>query len=130
VTGVRSDAALHRAVDLVIENPVVSARFLAEHLELSLRRAEKLVQQLQEVHILSPATGKYRRSPPYQADDILTLLSFGAEAGPRAPTPERLASGDGAGPQPALVHRCDRPTSKGPCQNRVPAAGQQCWRLT
>ncbi|WP_244931994.1 Fic family protein [Nocardioides sp. W7] len=129
--GVRSDAALHRAVDLIIENPVVSARFLAEHLELSLRRAEKLVQQLQEVRILSSATGKYRKSPLYQADDILTLLSFGAEAGPRTPAPERLGFGDaagGAGPQPVLVHRCGEPTSKGPCQNRVPAADRTCWR--
>ena len=130
VVGVRADAALHQAIDLVIENPVVSARFLAENLGVTLRRAEKLVQQLQKVRILAPATGKYRRSPLYQADDILTLLAFGAEAGPRTPAPEGLASGDNsdAGPQPLLVHRCGEPTSKGPCQNRVPAVGQKCWR--
>lgn len=130
--GVRSDAALHRAVDLVIENPVVSTSFLAEHLHVSLRRAELLVKQLQQVDILSAATGKYRKSPLYQADDVLTLLSFGAEAGPRTPTPERLtadAAGDtAAGPPPVLVHRCGRSTPKGPCQNRVPAAGHRCWR--
>lgn len=128
VVGVRTDAALHRAVDVVIENPVVSAKFLAEHLEVSLRRAEKLVKQLQEVRILSPATGKYRKSPLYQADDILTLLSFGAEAGPRALAPEGLTFVGGTGPQPVLVHRCDEPTSRGPCQNRVPATDQKCWR--
>lgn len=134
VVGVRSDAALHRALDLLAENPVVSARFLAENLELSLRRAEKLVHQLQEVGILSPATGKYRRSPLYQADDVLALLSFGAEAGPRTVTPEGLTiddvggEGAGAGQRPVLVLRCGAPTPKGSCQNRVPAADQNCWR--
>ena len=45
----------------------------------TLRRAEQLIKQLQEVRIFTPATGKYRRSPLYQADDILSLLAFGAE---------------------------------------------------
>lgn len=134
VVGVRSDAALHRALDLLTENPVVTARFLAENLELSLRRAEKLVHQLQEVEILSPATGKYRRSPLYQADDVLALLSFGAEAGPRTVTPQRLTfnglDGDdaGAGQRPVLVLRCLAPTPRGSCQNRVPTADRRCWR--
>ena len=131
VAGVRTDAALHRALDLVIENPVVSARFLAEHLGVSVRRAELLVNQLQDVRILAPATGKYRRSPLYQADDILTLLSFGAEASPRTTTPEYLSCGENvsdAVPPLALVRRCGVPTPKGHCQNRVPAVGQKCWR--
>jgi Fic family protein len=128
VAGVRSDAALHRAVDLVIENPVVSSRLLAERLELTLRGAEKVIGQLQEARILSPATGKYRRTPLYQADEILTLLSFGAEAGPRTPAPEQLALGDGARTPRALVLRCGEPTTKGPCQNRMVAVGQKCWR--
>lgn len=130
VAGVRADGALHRALHLVVENPVVSAGFLAEHLEVSLRRAEQLVKQLQEVRILVPATGKYRRSPLYQADDVLSLLSFGAEAGPRTPAPEHLAGDDGTvdGTGPVLVHRCGAPTAKGSCQNRVPVGGGKCWR--
>jgi len=131
VAGVRVDAALHHALDLVIENPVVSATFLAGHLNLSLRRAEKLVGQLQQVGILTPATGKYRRSPLYQANDILTLLSFGTEAGVRTPAPEQLTSAATAyrdGSLPVLVHRCGEPTSQGPCRNRVPEAGRKCWR--
>jgi len=127
LVGVRADAAVHRALDVVIENPVISARFLAEHLDVTLRRAEQLVQQLQEVRILAPATGKYRRSPLYQANDILALLAFGAEAGPRTPAPEQLATSV-AEPQPVLVQRCGEHTPRGPCQNRVPTLGQRCWR--
>ena len=129
LVGVRADAALHKAVDLVIENPVVTTRFLAANLGVTLRRAEKLVHQLHEVRILTPATGKYRRSPLYQADDILTLLAFGAEAGPRTPAPDSLDSADSSsGAVQQLVQRCGEPTSKGPCQNRVPGVGQKCWR--
>lgn len=136
VAGVRADAALHRALDLVVENPVISARFLADQLGGSLRRAEKLVNQLQEAHILVPATGKYRKSPLYQADDILRLLAFGSEAGPRTPVPQWTTAGtgdgdgtsDGAVGQATLVHRCGVPTAGDPCQNRVPADGARCWR--
>ena len=131
VAGVRSDAALHRALDLVVENPVVSARFLAENLGVSPSRAAKLVRQLVRVNILVPATGKYRKSQLYQAEDILTLLSFGSEADARTPAREQIAGRRVIGSnerQPLLVHRCGEPTSKGPCQNRVPVAGQRCWR--
>jgi Fic family protein len=131
LTGVRVDAAVRRSIDLIVEKPVVSARFLAENLGLSMSRAAKLVKQLVQVRILVPATGKYRKSQLYQADDILSLLSYGAEAGPRTPAPERLATGGDAGGdahQSVLVHRCGQPTRTGPCQNRAPAAGQKCWR--
>jgi ribosomal protein S25 len=64
---------IRRAIDVVLENPVVSTVFLAQHLQLSVSRASKLVRQLVEVGILTPATGKYRKSQLYQADDILSL---------------------------------------------------------
>jgi Fic family protein len=73
VQGVRVDAGIRRAIDVVLENPVVSTVFLAQHLQLSVSRASKLVRQLVEVGILTPATGKYRKSQLYQADDILSL---------------------------------------------------------
>lgn len=127
VAGVRTDAALHRAIDVVIENPVVSTNHLAEQLNVSLRAAENVVKQLSNARILAPATGKYRKSPLYQADDILDLLSFGAEAGPHTRAPARLD--EVAADQPAvLVQRCGVPTSTGPCGNRVPRAGERCWR--
>jgi Fic family protein len=138
--GVRGDASLHRALDVVAENPVVSTTFLAGQLEVSPRRAQQLVHQLQNIDVLTPATGKYRRTPLYQAEDLLTLLSFGAEAGPRTRAP-LLERPDARGPAttedssdtngtvaPVLVHRCGEPTPKGPCRNRVPEAGQTCWR--
>lgn len=127
VSGVRADSALHRAIDVVVENPVVSTGFLSDSLGVSLRVAEKVVQQLLDARILASATGKYRRSPLYQADEILDLLAFGAEAGSRTPAPARLDDASSGG-HPALVHRCGEQTPKGACQNRVTDVGQKCWR--
>ena len=124
VAGVRSDSAVHRAVDLVVEHPVVSAKFVADSLHISSVSAHKIIKQLIEVNILKPATGKYRKSALFQADEVLTLLAFGSEAGPRntlpAPPEETAAL--------QIVHRCGFPLNGGPCQNRVPADGQRCWR--
>lgn len=129
--GVRADAGIRRAIDLVVENPVVSTAFLAQHLQLSVSRASKLVKQLVEVDILAPVTGKHRKSQLYQADDILTLLAFGAEAGPRTPVPEpRTRDAETADDEhaAALIHRCGIATASGPCRNRVLTEGDRCWR--
>ena len=126
VAGVRFDSSLHRAVDVVVENPVVSAPFLAEALDVSDVTAAHLVKQMVTAGILKPATGKFRRSALYQADDILNLLAFGSEADPRSPAPQ---IGDHTHPDSsALLHRCGVPTDKGPCRNRVAGPGSRCWR--
>jgi len=128
VAGVRTDSSLHRALDLVVENPVVSARYLADNLEISGVSAQKVVKKLVDAQVLKPATGKYRRSSLYQADEILNLLAFGAEAGPRTPAPVPVGPSDDVGAEHELVHRCGVPTSNGPCRNRVPSVGDHCWR--
>jgi Fic family protein len=127
VAGVRADSSLHRAVDLVVENPVISARFLTDSLAVSAPSAHKLIRQLETAGIVRPATGKYRRSALYQADDILNLLAFGSEAGPRTPPPASHTAGDESAAH-ELIHRCGQPTPTGRCRNRVPRAGQHCWR--
>jgi Fic family protein len=83
VSGFRSDSSIHRAVDLVGEYPVISARFLADNLGVSTVSAQKLVKQLDSAGIVRAATGKYRKSALYQADDILDLLERGADASSR-----------------------------------------------
>lgn len=122
VSGTRADGALHRALDVVIEYPVLTTRFLAEQLGVTPRRAEDLVRELGTIGVLSPGTGKYRRSAIYQADDVLTLLAFGAEAGPSSRAPQLKPAPD------PLRLRCGAPTSHGECRNRVPAPGVRCWR--
>jgi len=127
VAGVRKDSSLHQAVDLVVENPVISASFLGERLGVSLVSSHKLVQKLVAAGIVVPATGrKLRRSALYQAEDILGLLELGSEPASE-PAAGVAAAGVAAG-GPTVLHRCGHPTAKGPCQNRVAVAGQPCWR--
>ena len=80
VSGFRSDSSIHRAVDLLIEYPVISARFLADNLNVSTVSAQKVVKQLESVGIVQAAAGKHRKSALYQADDILDLLGHRATA--------------------------------------------------
>lgn len=122
VAGTRADGAIHRALDVVVEYPVLTTRFLATQLGVTPRRAEDLVRELQTIGVLSPGTGKYRRSALYQADDILTLLAFGAEAGTCSRAPDLKP------PMGSLRLRCGGPTSHGACRNRVAAPGVTCWR--
>lgn len=121
VVGLRKDAAIHRAINLVVEHPVISARFVAERLDLSAVAAHNVINQLESTGVIKSATGKYRRSALYQADDILNLLQFGAEAGPRSSLPVMT-------PAESVIVRCGATTTTGPCGNRVPARGQRCWR--
>lgn len=58
VSGTRVDGALHRALDVVVEYPVLTTRLLAEQLGVSPRRAEDLVRELHAVGVLSSGTGK------------------------------------------------------------------------
>lgn len=122
VFGTRAEGAIHRALDVVIEYPVLTIRFLAEQLGVTPRRAEDLVRELETIGVLSQGTGKYRRSAIYHADDILTLLAFGAEAGPSSQAPQLKPA-----PGPLRI-RCGAPTTHGECRNRVPAPGVRCWR--
>ncbi|CAN5231626.1 hypothetical protein BH09ACT12_BH09ACT12_04630 [soil metagenome] len=118
-------------MDIVIETPVISARYLAENLNISGVSAQKVIKKLVEARIVTPATGTYRRSALYQADEILNLLAYGAEAGVNASAPQPLASAAGSvpgGDEHDLVRRCGQLTAHGPCRNRVPVAGEICWR--
>jgi len=45
VSGFRSDSSIHRTVDLVVEYPVISARFLADNLGVSTVSAQKLTSR-------------------------------------------------------------------------------------
>ncbi|SFB93607.1 Fic family protein [Nocardioides terrae] len=124
IRGTRSDAALHRALDLVGENPVVSARFVSENLNITASLAHRVLKQLEAVEIVKPASGKYRRSQLFQADDILNLVSLGAEGDARTTPPAIQAASSGA----ELTARCGAPTAHGSCRNRVVKLGDHCWR--
>ncbi|TWG97250.1 Fic family protein [Nocardioides sp. J9] len=123
VAGTRADGVLHKALDVVVDYPVLTTRLLAEQLDVTPRRGEDLVKQLVRAGIVRPGTGKYRRAAVYQSDAILDLLDLGAEATPTTTHPALAMQAS----EP-LVQRCGGPTAHGTCQNRVTERGERCWR--
>lgn len=73
-TGLRSDSSARRLLPVLREQPVVTAAFVAEHLDVSKVAAHRAVDTLVSRGILVPGTGRYRRSEVFQADDVLHLL--------------------------------------------------------
>jgi len=55
------------------EQPVVTAMFIADHLEVFRVAAHRAVDILVTRGILPPVTAKYRRSEVFRADDVLRV---------------------------------------------------------
>lgn len=72
--GLRADSAARRILPVLREQPVVTAAFIADHLGVSRVAAHRAVDTLIDRGVLTPGTGKYRRSEVYQADDVLRLI--------------------------------------------------------
>lgn len=72
--GLRADSSARRILPVLREQPVVTAAFVAEHLGVSRVAAHRAVDTLVSRGILTPGSGKYRRSEIFQADDVLQLI--------------------------------------------------------
>jgi Fic family protein len=74
VAGFRSDSGVHRALPLLAEQPVVTARYLAQALDVSGVTARTVVDRLVDVGVLEPSGGRFRRSEVYQASALLRMM--------------------------------------------------------
>lgn len=74
----RSDSSVHRAIEVLIQQPVVTTAYLQMRLQVTKMAAHTTVNNLVEVGILSPSGGKLKRSNLFQADAVLRLLESGA----------------------------------------------------
>ncbi|MGO1505061.1 MAG: Fic family protein [Brachybacterium sp.] len=74
VSGLRADSSARRLLPVLREQPVVTAAFVADRLCVSRVAAHRAVDTLVSRGILTPGTGKYRRSETFQADDVLQLV--------------------------------------------------------
>lgn len=72
--GLRADSSARRLLPVLMEQPVVTAKFIAEHLGVSAVAAHRAVDTLVARGILTPGTGRYRRSEVFQADDVLRVI--------------------------------------------------------
>ena len=74
VTQFRSDATVHRALPLLAEQPVVTARYLTAALGTSPVTAQSVIDNLVTVGILEPAGGRFKRAEVYQAPALLAMM--------------------------------------------------------
>jgi Fic family protein len=82
--GTRSDAAAWRALDLVMQQPVVDAKDLQEHLNISEPAANAAIRRLVDAGVLSRANAGLRFRK-WIADDVATSLdAFALRTGRRA----------------------------------------------
>lgn len=72
--GLRADSSARRILPVLREQPVVTAKFIAEQLGVSAVAAHRAVDTLVTRGILTPGTGRYRRSEAFQADDVLRVI--------------------------------------------------------
>lgn len=72
--GLRANSSARRALPLLREQPVLTAAFLAERLGVSRVAAHGAIESLVTRGILTPGTGRYRRSEVFQANDVLAVI--------------------------------------------------------
>lgn len=72
--GLRADSSARRILPVLREQPVVTAKFVSEQLGVSRVAAHRAVDTLVARGILTPGTGRYRRSEAFQADDVLRVI--------------------------------------------------------
>ncbi|NOV99530.1 Fic family protein [Isoptericola chiayiensis] len=74
VSGYRSDSAVHRALPVVADQPVLTARYLASALGVSTVTGRRVVDQLLDAGIVEPSGGRFNRSEVYQASALLRMM--------------------------------------------------------
>lgn len=91
----RAGSASTRALDLLVDYPVVTLSRLADRLDVSAPQALAAINQLVEAGILVERTG-YRRNRIYAAEEVLTVVNRPFGSGPPNEAIERKHGCEGA----------------------------------
>ncbi|MBD7919065.1 Fic family protein [Cellulomonas sp. Sa3CUA2] len=74
VERLRVDSSVHRLLDLLAEQPVVTPGLVQQCLGVSRVTANNALTELARVGVVQPAGGRFKRQNVYQAGDVLTLM--------------------------------------------------------
>ncbi len=72
----RRDSSVHRAIDVLIQQPIVTAAYLQDELQVTKMTANTCLKNLIDAQIVRPAGGKLKRANLFQADAVLDILEF------------------------------------------------------
>ncbi len=88
----RKDAVDWKILDLLLRSPIVTARTVAEHCDVSADNARKALERLESTGILTAAQ-LTRSTRAWRAPDILILLDDFARQSRRLPGDDRACRG-------------------------------------
>lgn len=74
VERLRVDSSVHRVLDLLVEQPVVTPGLVEKSLGVTRATAGNALNELVRVGIVQPAGGRYRRENVFQASEVLALM--------------------------------------------------------
>lgn len=74
VERLRSDSSVHRVLDLLMDQPVLTHGYVVDHLEVTRATAANALVELEALGIVQRAGGKFRRQQVYQAGAVLALM--------------------------------------------------------
>lgn len=70
----RADSSIHRLLDVLVEQPVVTPGYVMDALGVTRTTASNSLVELARVGIVQRAGGRFRRQVVYQANDVLAIL--------------------------------------------------------
>ncbi len=118
---IRSDSTVHRIVNVLVEQPVVTVPYLATRIDATPPAVYNSVQELVRLGVLSPPSGKYRRAEVFSADEVLTTLLL-AERSLVSPTLDTVTAAPTRDVPPLPPAREPRI----PCPLLLPRKGTPC----
>jgi len=74
VERLRTDSSVHRLLDLLVEQPVVTPGLVQDRLGVSRVTANTALTELARVGVVQRAGGRFKRQHVYQAGDVLALM--------------------------------------------------------
>lgn len=114
VQGLRSDSSVHRLLDLLVEQPVLTHGHVMDRLRITRAAATNALGELERVGVVQRSGGRYRRQPVYQANQVLRLMDEYVPGPPSVPEP--------AGPPEVPARRHGGPR----CGVVLPRRGEPC----
>ena len=88
----RSGSSVPQVIDMLLDNPAVTAQSIEEHFGVTSARAGQIIHRLADAGILRPSPYKAGRSKVWIAPEIIDAVDVINATAPRRPLPEATSA--------------------------------------
>ncbi len=88
----RSGSSVPQVIDMLLDNPAVTAQSIEEHFGVTSARAGQIIHRLADAGILRPSPYKAGRSKVWIASEIIDAVDVINATAPRRPLPEAISA--------------------------------------